>query len=91
MSFKRVTKRLRTFYTPQRVHNNKFYFKIYPNNNITPRQLANAGFIYQGEGDTVRCAYCKVRVMDWVSTDDPIQIHKDVMPSCPFVIFVLNK
>lgn len=37
----------------------------YPNPSVSIEDLALAGFVYEGDGKTVRCAECRVRFMDW--------------------------
>ena len=79
-------KRLTTFYKVEKVGRKKYYHRYYPNSNQNPHKLAAAGFVYQGDGDTVRCLTCRVRFMEWTAEDCPITLHKQVMPQCQFVV-----
>lgn len=77
--------RLRTFYTIKRIGNRKMYVVKFPNKDVKLRELALAGFIFEGDLDTVRCSFCKVRFFNWTASDVPFQLHKEAMPNCPFV------
>lgn len=78
-------RRLKSFYNVIRRGNKKSYQCKYPNKDICIKDLARAGFMYEGDGDCVRCPVCKIRVKDWVRGDNPITYHKLIMPECPFV------
>lgn len=52
---------------------------------VSPHQLASAGFYYIGNGDEVRCAFCKVEIMRWQHGDDPLSDHRRWAPQCKFV------
>ena len=77
--------RLKSFYNIHRRGNIKFYVRKFPNTNVRFFDLAKAGFIYEGDDDVVRCCNCKIRIMDWMAGDDPVQVHKASMPTCSFV------
>ena len=78
-------RRLRTYFNVERVGARKYFYVIYPNTSQDPRRLAGAGFVYQGDGDTVRCLSCRVRFEDWSADDCPVALHARVMPKCQFV------
>ena len=75
-------KRLATFYKIEKVGRTKYYHKYYPNNGQNPHNLAAAGFVYEGDRDTVRCLTCRVRLMEWAAEDCAVALHKNVMPQC---------
>ena len=52
---------------------------------LSPSQLAMAGFYYVGPEDTVQCAFCNGKLLQWKPTDDPLFEHKKHYPSCPFI------
>lgn len=52
---------------------------------VFPLKLAKAGFYYTGSGDEVVCYACGLKKDKWGSGDDPMDIHKDLNPTCPFV------
>ncbi|AIE47772.1 iap-3 [Peridroma alphabaculovirus] len=56
-----------------------------PDAKVSPEQLARNGFYYFGNGDTVRCAFCKVEIMRWMEGDDVATDHARWAPQCPFV------
>ena len=47
--------------------------------------LAKAGFFFLGEGDTVQCFTCGIKLHSWKSTDNPILEHIQNSPSCEFI------
>ncbi|XP_041979976.1 baculoviral IAP repeat-containing protein 2 isoform X1 [Aricia agestis] len=60
-------------------------FDKWPVSFLSPEQLAKNGFYYLGRGDEVRCAFCKVEIMQWVEGDDPATDHERWAPQCPFL------
>lgn len=60
-------------------------FKKWPNNKLSPKVLADAGFYYFDYQDVVRCAFCNVEGHHWTEVDDPMADHKKWRPNCPFV------
>ena len=56
-------------------------FTRWPLRSPSPNQLANAGFIYTGYADIVRCAFCGERIRQW----QPVRILK-----IPFEVKVQN-
>lgn len=62
-----------------------FFNHNWPVSFLSPRVMAENGFHYLGRSDEVRCAFCKVEVMNWVRGDDPANDHRRWAPQCPFV------
>jgi len=60
-------------------------FDAWPISFIRPADLANAGFVYTGRGDCVRCVFCREHVGDWDEDDFPHTEHRALFPHCPFV------
>ena len=61
-------------------------FATWPKEHIMPaRHLAAAGFVFVGNCDNVRCAFCGGFLHDWEPTDIPIEIHRTFFPNCPFI------
>ena len=51
-------------------------------------RLANAGFFYVGQEDTVECFKCRLQVADWAALGEPVNplaVHMQRSPDCPFV------
>lgn len=61
-------------------------FETWPNPNMSPQVLANAGFYFIRTADIVRCAFCGVEGFQWLSGDDPLAHHLRWKPDCPFLI-----
>ncbi|NXR10187.1 BIR7B protein, partial [Semnornis frantzii] len=53
---------------------------------ISPEQLARAGFYYTGQGDVVRCFHCDGGVRSWSFGDDPWREHAKWYPECEFLL-----
>ncbi|KAL3882586.1 hypothetical protein ACJMK2_028916 [Sinanodonta woodiana] len=56
---------------------------------VKPKDLAEAGFFYEGVGDTVKCYYCGGGLRYWDPGDEPWTEHAKWYPSCPHI--ALNK
>ena len=67
--------RLKSFYNIRRRGNIKFYVRKFPNAKVKFFDLAKAGYIYEGDGDIVRCCMCKIRIMDLMVGDDPCLLY----------------
>ncbi|CAG2254481.1 unnamed protein product [Mytilus edulis] len=52
----------------------------------TAELLADSGFFYEGEEDTVRCHYCDGGLRNWEPGDVPWEEHARWFPFCKFVI-----
>lgn len=53
---------------------------------VPPERLARAGFFFTGTADRVRCFSCSHTVENWHSGDTPVLRHKEVSPSCRFLM-----
>lgn len=61
-------------------------FTDYPDGaQADPFELAEAGFYYTGDADSVKCAFCKVIVRQWTQADVPIMSHWQANPRCKFI------
>uniref|UniRef100_A0A3B3HG46 E3 ubiquitin-protein ligase XIAP n=1 Tax=Oryzias latipes TaxID=8090 RepID=A0A3B3HG46_ORYLA len=52
---------------------------------VSPLQLAEAGFLFTGVSDRVRCFSCQKTVENWSQEDQPVDRHIQVSPSCTFL------
>ncbi|KFV66793.1 Baculoviral IAP repeat-containing protein 7-B, partial [Dryobates pubescens] len=55
------------------------------NSQLTPEELANAGFYYTGNGDHVVCFHCGGGLQEWKENEDPWDQHAKWFPGCSFV------
>lgn len=54
-------------------------------------QMIAAGFFACNVGDRVICMYCNLICQQWTpNTDDPLEVHKKLSPSCPYIKAILN-
>lgn len=67
------------------LENRLFTFSGWPLPHLTPRQLAEAGFVYCGKDDTVRCHSCSVRLGQWQVNEEPWKEHARHRPGCLFL------
>lgn len=51
---------------------------------VSPIDLALAGFHYMGKEDVVRCFKCDIEVYKWKSDDVPILDHLKFSPNCSY-------
>ncbi|NXW81604.1 XIAP ligase, partial [Alopecoenas beccarii] len=56
------------------------------NGQLTPKELANAGFYYTGVGDQVACFCCGGKLKQWEPSDRAWSEHKRHFPKCFFVL-----
>ncbi|NXG50293.1 XIAP ligase, partial [Psilopogon haemacephalus] len=56
------------------------------NSELTPKELANAGFYYTGVGDEVACFCCGGKLKQWEPDDRAWSEHKRHFPKCLFVL-----
>ncbi|KAM4886375.1 E3 ubiquitin-protein ligase XIAP isoform 3-T10 [Sylvia borin] len=56
------------------------------NGQLTPQELANAGFYYTGVGDQVACFCCGGKLKNWEPSDRAWSEHKRHFPKCLFVL-----
>ncbi|KAM6117242.1 E3 ubiquitin-protein ligase XIAP isoform 1-T1 [Pterocles gutturalis] len=52
---------------------------------VSASALAQAGFVYTGEGDKVKCFSCRTTVEGWVPGDSAVETHKKLSPNCKFI------
>ncbi|KAI0208552.1 E3 ubiquitin-protein ligase XIAP, partial [Lamellibrachia satsuma] len=52
---------------------------------FSPCMASKAGFYYTGEGDTVGCYSCGLRLNNWESGVHPMTAHRELSPDCQFV------
>jgi len=50
-----------------------------------PQELVEAGFLYTGRSDQVKCFYCDGGLESWEPTDCPWREHQKWFPDCAFV------
>ncbi|CAF1452987.1 unnamed protein product [Adineta ricciae] len=48
--------------------------------------MANAGWFSCNISDRVICIYCNTICHQWTEADDPIKVHTELAPQCPFVL-----
>jgi baculoviral IAP repeat-containing protein 7/8 len=58
---------------------------------LRPLDMAEAGFLYLGSNDQVRCNKCLKEFFDWTQGDDPLQLHASLSPNCPFINEIVSK
>ncbi|XP_055353925.1 E3 ubiquitin-protein ligase XIAP-like [Paramacrobiotus metropolitanus] len=51
-----------------------------------PRDMAAAGFYYEGKDDRVRCFHCGGALHAWEKDDVPWEEHAWTYPKCPYLI-----
>ena len=62
-------------------------YRNYPSDNKPFRiQLTSAGLYYASKGDEVVCYTCGLRRAGWNEKDKPLEIHKQIRPSCAFLV-----
>lgn len=62
-------------------------FKHWPTHTgIRPYDLAEAGLVYTGVGDCVRCFWCGVGLREWEQGNNPLLEHAKYFSECPYVI-----
>jgi hypothetical protein len=60
-------------------------FKGWTQNAVHYKELARAGFIYNGIRDRTQCVFCLGQMESWEAKDDPVKEHARLEPGCPFV------
>lgn len=55
---------------------------------VKPEDLADAGFVFTGIGDSVRCFYCGGGLREFVNGDDPWIEHVKWYQNCPYILLV---
>ena len=62
-------------------------FRNYPSEDKPYRILfSTAGMYYASDRDEVVCYSCGLRKAGWKETDNPIDVHKKITPSCKFLV-----
>jgi hypothetical protein len=62
-------------------------FRTYPRENKPYIMLyAKAGFYYASKNDEVVCYVCASRKHNWSADSNPMEIHKEMKPTCDFLI-----
>ncbi|XP_052810774.1 baculoviral IAP repeat-containing protein 7-like [Mya arenaria] len=54
-------------------------------------KLVEAGLMYTGEGDSVRCYHCGGGLRNWEEGDDPMEEHAKLYPTCQHVLITKSK
>ncbi|XP_031632033.1 death-associated inhibitor of apoptosis 1-like [Contarinia nasturtii] len=70
----REIERLKTFETDEWKNQKK---------TVDIKRLAIVGLYYSGERDIVHYAFCKIKLYDWKTNDDPVSDHYYYSPRCP--------
>ncbi|KAM9269929.1 E3 ubiquitin-protein ligase XIAP isoform 2-T3 [Cariama cristata] len=52
---------------------------------VSASALAQAGFVYTGESDKVKCFSCHTTVEGWAPGDSALETHKKLSPNCKFI------
>ncbi|XP_013401491.1 baculoviral IAP repeat-containing protein 7-B [Lingula anatina] len=60
-------------------------FVNWPHSDIHPQTVAEAGFVFTGRTDTVRCVFCQGKMCNFETGDDPMAEHRRHFPLCSFV------
>lgn len=55
------------------------------------KEMADAGFVYSGKSDCVKCFFCGGVLFAWVPGDDPWVEHAKWFPFCHHVVFSKGK
>lgn len=55
---------------------------------VKPLDLAEAGLVYSGTGDFVRCYFCGGGIRNWERDDVPMEVHAKWYPKCPHVLLL---
>ena len=53
---------------------------------VSKEELVANGFVYTGKRDIVKCRFCKVKLEGWKNGDIAYERHKEVSPSCIYVV-----
>ncbi|XP_045195466.1 baculoviral IAP repeat-containing protein 7-A-like [Mercenaria mercenaria] len=55
---------------------------------VKKEDMAEAGLVYTGVGDSVRCYFCGGGLRNWESGDVPMEEHGKWYPQCPHILLV---
>ncbi|XP_046572470.1 E3 ubiquitin-protein ligase XIAP-like isoform X2 [Haliotis rubra] len=61
-------------------------YVTWPHSSPTPVDLAEAGFFYNGQGDSVRCFFCGTGLRNWDSGDNAWVEHARWSPQCVYLV-----
>jgi hypothetical protein len=62
-----------------------FKVKKWPLTTPTPENMAGSGFFYCLLNDHVQCAFCRYVIGGWRQESDPLDVHRNIVPHCPFI------
>lgn len=48
--------------------------------------MASCGFHYTNIGDESRCKHCHLEISNWTLDMNPLEIHSEKSPTCPFIL-----
>ncbi|XP_055336723.1 baculoviral IAP repeat-containing protein 3-like [Paramacrobiotus metropolitanus] len=65
-------------------------FDKWPLAYVSPQSLAEAGFIYTGAGDEVKCVLCNIVHFNWMMGDQPKFEHRRINPDCAYAAMVAD-
>lgn len=88
---KGIINKRRKFYKPAHKEMRSFdarlsTFVSWPITNIAqPIALAEAGFLFTGKADHVKCYYCDLTVRDWEDKENPWVVHSYFSPKCNYL------
>ena len=66
-------------------------FKEWQRNDISAKDLAEAGFYFKGDQDITLCFHCGLHVYEWLPDDIPFVVHAKFSPHCKFVYIKCGK
>ncbi|XP_053396556.1 inhibitor of apoptosis protein-like isoform X4 [Mercenaria mercenaria] len=72
-------------FVPKRLESYKEWPEYIP---IDKADLVEAGLVYTGVGDSVRCYFCGGGLKNWERGDVPIEEHAKWYPKCPHILLV---
>ncbi|XP_045195520.2 baculoviral IAP repeat-containing protein 2-like isoform X1 [Mercenaria mercenaria] len=55
---------------------------------VQKKDMVEAGLVYTGVGDSVRCYFCGGGLRNWESGDVPMEEHGKWYPKCPHILLV---
>ena len=58
---------------------------------VNPFDMADAGFVKIGFGDTTRCFYCNGGLSGWIAGGDPMSEHAKWFPNCGYLVMVKGR
>ncbi|XP_015782268.1 baculoviral IAP repeat-containing protein 3-like [Tetranychus urticae] len=60
-------------------------FTNWTSESISPPELAEAGFLFAGQTDTVVCFHCGIHIRNWIPEDDAWIAHAICAPWCTYL------